>query len=720
MLNPPTVPQRPHAITRHGDTRVDPYYWLMDRENEEVLSHLRAENEYLAQEIAPLKALEDELFNEIKDRVAETDISVPVRKGAWWYFERTREGFSYPISARVPASGDDLTPPVIDPATTLVGEQVILDENVEAGSSEFFSVGVLALSPDDDWVAVGTDVDGDERHHVTVRPLAGQDPVDDTLDDVSYGFVWANDSRHFFYTRVDEAMRPWQIWRHELNTGAENDVLVYQEDDVQYVVGVGRSRDDTMIVVMMSSSMTSEVRYLDANDPTAPLVVLERRRQGIEYGVEHFTDAQGRGWWLKMTNEGATDFRVVARLVVGGEWREIVPERAGCRLDGVDAFHSFLALCERENGCAGVRLVPTLSGEDPFGEALIERSSLVDGGVFPNTVAISSNPNYDTTQLRVLITSLTTPRLIADVVVTSGEVLVRKQQQVLGGYDESKYVTGRLWVRASDDVDVPVSVVARRDVVNVADDDTLEARRPSPLLLYGYGSYELSIDPAFSSLLLSLLDRGVIFAVAHVRGGGEMGRSWYEMGRLAQKPTTFSDFVTVARWLVREGWTTHEQLAARGASAGGLLMGAVMNADPELFHAVVAEVPFVDVVTTMLDDSLPLTAGEWEEWGNPHASATSYRTMKSYSPYDNVRADVDGEAVVYPHVYATGGLNDSRVGFWEPTKWVLALRDANAANRVVLKMELGAGHSGMSGRYDAWRDEAQVLAWLLTEIAPTT
>ena len=720
VLNPPTAAQRPHAITRHGDTRVDPYYWLMDRESEEVLSYLRAENEYLAQELAPLKTLEDELFSEIKNRVEETDISVPVRKGAWWYFERTREGLSYPISARVPASGGDLTPPIIDPATILAGEQVILDENVEAGNSEYFSVGVLALSPDDDWVAVGTDFNGNERHHVTVRPLAGQSPVDDELDDASYGFAWANDSRHFFYTRIDEATRPWQLWRHELGTSALSDVLVYQEDDAQYIVSVGRSRDDAMIVVMLISSMTSEVRYVAASEPTSPLLMLEERRHGIEYGVEHFTDAKGRGWWLKITNEGATDFRLVARLVAGGEWREIVPERAGCRLDGVDAFQSFFALSERENACAAVRLVATLAGDDPFGEGLIGRSSLVEGGVFPNTVAISSNPNYDTSQLRVLITSLTTPRFIADVVVASGELIVRKQQQVLGGYDESKYVTGRLWVTASDEVAVPVSVVARRDVVNVREDGTLEARSPSPVFLYGYGSYEISMDPAFSSIRLSLLDRGVIYAIAHVRGGGEMGRSWYEMGRLAQKPTTFSDFVVVARRLIDAGWTTREQLAARGASAGGLLMGAVMNTDPELFRAIVAEVPFVDVVTTMLDDSLPLTAGEWEEWGNPDASATSYRTMKSYSPYDNVRAEVDGAPLVYPHLFASGGLNDSRVGFWEPAKWVLALRAANLANRAVLKTEMGAGHSGVSGRYDAWRDEAQVLAWVLHEITATS
>ncbi|MFZ0768764.1 MAG: S9 family peptidase [Acidimicrobiales bacterium] len=721
MPKPPAAPQRPHAITRHGDTRIDPYYWLMDRENEEVLSLLRAENEYLEAELAPLKTLEDELFEEIKSRVEETDISVPVRKGRWWYFVRTREGLNYSISARVPVIGDDLTPPVIDPERTLEDEQVILDENLEAEGHDFLSVGVLALSPDERWVAVGTDFEGSEKHHVNVRPMAGQLPIDDELDDVYYGFAWANDNRHFFYTRVDEAMRPWQLWRHELGTKSSDDILVYQEDDAQYTVSVGRSRDDLMIVVILNSSMTSEVRYVAADEPTAALNLLEERRHGIEYGVEHFVDSQGHAWWLKMTNEGATDFRLLARPVLGGEWREIVPERSGCRLDGVDAFASFLALSERENGCAAVRLVPLLSGDDPFGESMIERSALVEGGAFPNTVVLTSNPNFDTPQLRVLITSLITPRLVADVVVESGELIVRKQQKVLGGYDESSYVTGRLWVTASDHVRVPVSVVARRDLVKVNDDGSIEPRQPSPFLLYGYGSYEISIDPSFSSLRLSLLDRGVIFAIAHIRGGGEMGRSWYEMGRLAQKPTTFSDFIAVARALIDTGWTSAAQLAIRGGSAGGLLMGAVMNDAPELFRAVVAEVPFVDVVTTMLDDSLPLTTGEWEEWGNPDASATSYRTMKSYSPYDNVRATKeDGTAVVYPRVFASGGLNDSRVGFWEPAKWALQLRDANRENYVVLKMEMGAGHSGVSGRYDAWRDEAQVLAWLLNEVNSTS
>jgi len=691
----------------------------MDRDSEEVLGHLRAENEYLDDVLAPLKALEDELFEEIKARIEETDISVPVRKGNWWYFERTREGLNYPISARVPVVGDDLTPPVIDPTTTLEDEQVILDENEEVGDCDYLSVGVLAVSPDESWVAVGTDFTGDERHHVTVRPLAGQAPIPDELDDVYYGFAWALDSRHFFYTRVDSAMRPWQLWRHELETPQAHDVLVYQEDDAQYTVSVGRSRDDRMIVASLGSSMTTETRYVPADRPTDELEIFEPRRHGIEYGVEHFSDVDGRGWWLKITNEGATDFRLLARPVDRREWREIVPERAGCRLDGVDAFSTFLALSEREEGSAAVRVVPLVPGADPFGERLIERSRLVEGRSTPSTVVLSANPNFETSQLRVMITSLVTPRLVADVVVSSGQVIVRKQQRVLGGYQEAEYVTGRLWVTASDGVRVPVSIVARHGLVHVAEDGSLEATAPAPLLLYGYGSYEISSDPTFSSLRLSLLDRGVLFAIAHVRGGGEMGRSWYEMGRLAQKPTTFSDFVAVAQWLVDQGWTSADRLAARGGSAGGLLMGAAMNLAPELFRAVVAEVPFVDVVTTMLDDSLPLTIGEFEEWGDPGASPTSYRTMVGYSPYDNVRSlSESGEPVRYPNLFVTGGLNDSRVGFWEPAKWALRLRDANAANRVLLKTELGAGHSGVSGRYDAWRDEAKIGAWLLNEITP--
>jgi oligopeptidase B len=719
MPTPPRAAQRPYSIVRHGDTRVDPYYWLMERESEEVLTHLRAENSYLAETFVPLKPLENELFEEIKSRIEETDISVPVLHGAWWYFERTHEGLDYAFSCRVASQPGDFTPPQIDPNSTLEGEQVILDENLEAQGHDFLSVGVLMVSPDDRWVAVGTDFEGNERHHVTIRPLVGQEPLFDELDDVYYGFAWANDSQHFFYTRVDSAMRPWQLWRHQLGTASKTDVLVYQEDDAQYNVSVGHSRDEAVIVIQVGSSTTTELRFIDANRPTDDFTLLEARRHGIEYGLEHFIDARGTSWWLKVTNENATDFRLLARRVQDTTWTELIGERPGSRLDGVDAFKSFLAISERHEGCSAVRLAPILEGDDPFGTDLLERSRFVEGDASPSTVALSANATYDTTQVRVMITSLVTPRMVADVVVGTGEVIVRKQQQVLGGYDPSQYTTGRLWVSASDGVKIPVSVVAKRDLVDVDESGELHAKAPAPLLLYGYGSYEISIDPAFSSLRLSLLDRGAIFAIAHVRGGGEMGRSWYEMGKLAQKPTTFSDFVRVARELIERRWTSPEQLAARGGSAGGLLMGAAMNLAPELFHCVVAEVPFVDALTTMLDETLPLTIGEWEEWGNPDASANAYRTMKSYSPYDNVTATNDDASVRrYPDVFAAGGLNDSRVGFWEPAKWVLKLRDANPANVAYLKTEMGAGHGGPSGRYDAWRDEAQILAFILHEITP--
>ena len=712
----PSVPQRPHPITRHGDTREDPYYWLMDRDDPEVLEHLRAENDFLASSLQHLAPLEAQLFDEIKRRIEETDISVPVRRGAWWYFERTREGLNYPISCRVPVTDGDSTPPVVDPLVAFAGEQVILDENLEAQGHDFLSVGVLDVSPDDRWVAVGVDFDGDERHRVTVRPLTDAEPLADTLDDVYYGFAWSRDSDYFFYTRVDDAMRPWQVWRHRLGSEANEDVLVYQEDDAQFTVSVGRSRDDEVIVVSIASSTTTEVRYLLADRPTEPLEVLEARRPGIEYGVEHLIAADGTRWWLKITNEDATDFRLLGRPIEDNAWRELIAHRPGTRIDGVDAFSTCLAISEREDGCATVRIVP-LDPAASFDADLLGHSWLVDGVDRPSTVSLGVNPTFGTDTLRVAITSMVTPNFIADVDLASHELLVRKRQIVRGGYDRDSYVTGRHWVEASDGQRIPVSIVARRDVVRLNEDGTISPNGPAPLLLYGYGSYEISIDPGFSSIRLSLLERGVIFAIAHVRGGGEMGRSWYEMGKLAQKPTTFSDFVAVARDLITTGWTEPRRLAIRGGSAGGLLMGAVMNLAPELFRCVVAEVPFVDALTTMLDASLPLTVGEWEEWGDPDASATTYRTMKSYSPYDNVRAtNEDGSVRVYPHLFAAGGLNDSRVGFWEPAKWVLKLRDANADNVAYLKTELGAGHGGPSGRYDAWHDEALILAFIISEI----
>jgi oligopeptidase B len=698
----------------HGDTRVDPYYWLMDRENPEVIAHLEAENAYAAEQLAPHAALTETIFQEIKSRVDETDTSVPYRIRNWWYFERTTEGLEYPTSCRVPVR-DANEVPTIEPGVLLEGEQIVLDENLEAGDSDFLSVGILALAPNDQYVAVGTDFEGAERHSVTFRSLTGADAPRDVLTDVYYGFAWSSTSTHVFYTRVDAAMRPWQLWRHEVGTDSVNDVLLHQEDDQRFTVSVDRSRDDRAIIVSINSSMTSEVRWLPADQPEAPLVLLEERRSGIEYGVDHYVDAHGVEWWLKVTNEDATDFRLLARRTDAAQWDEVLAHRPGNRLDGLEVYAGYLVTSERVDGAASVRVIPVPNG---LSGDILATSWVIDGEASPSTIMLAPTPEFDSTWVRVVVTSLTTPRYVADINMATREAIVRKRQHIPSGYLATDYVTWREWVTASDGVRIPVSMVARRDAVDCAT-TTPRPLRAAPLVLYGYGSYEISIDPAFSVARLSLLDRGVIFAIAHIRGGGEMGRAWYEMGRLAQKPTTFSDFVRVARHLVAEGWSDPARLACRGGSAGGLLVGATINLAPELFCAAVAEVPFVDCLTTMLDPSLPLTAGEWEEWGNPIESPTVYRTMKSYSPYDNVvGTNDDGSLRTYPHLYVAGGLNDSRVGFWEPAKWALKLRDANPDNHVLVRTEMGAGHGGPSGRYDAWRDEARILAWLLNELSP--
>ena len=717
MPHAPRPAQRPHAITHHGDERIDPYFWLREKTNPEVLAHLEAENAYRAAMLEDQQPLRETLFAEFKAHIEETDISVPVRRGNFWYYERTVEGLSYGIACRLPVDSDDRTPPVIDPTSPPANEQIILDENLEAEGHDFLSVGVFSVSPDERWVAIGVDTAGDELHRVTIRPLAGQAPLADELIDVSYGFTWSAGSDYCFYTRVDSALRPHQIWRHQLGTDTSADVLVYEEHDGEFNVAIGRSFDNQVLYLVMNSSMTSEVRVLDAATPTGDFQVIAPRVPGVEVDIEHFSRPAGGAWWIKTTNEDAKDFRALARPEAGGLWREIIPHRPGVRLEGIVAFSTFFVVVERLEGCPSVRIIPALDGDDPFGDDFIARGHVVDPGQSPASVFLSANGDYTTPLLRVQMASMVTPRLVADVNVQTGERIVRKQQTVKGGYDESAYVTGRLWVTASDGVAVPVTVVAKRGVLNREADGSLRAPAAAPTLLYGYGSYEASTDPYFSAIRLSLLDRGVIFAIAHVRGGGEMGRAWYEMGRLEQKATSFSDFVAVARSLVTTGWTTPSQLGIRGGSAGGLLVGAAMNLAPELFQCVLADVPFVDVVTTMLDASLPLTVGEWEEWGNPEASATSYRIMKGYSPYDNVTAvNPDGSVRRYPHLFATVGLNDSRVGYWEATKWVAKIRDMNPENVAILDVKMDNGHGGPSGRYDAWRDEAASLAFFLTEV----
>jgi len=680
-------------LEAHGDVRIDDWYWLADKEDPAVIEHLVAENTYTEAVTAATADLRDQLFNEMVARIEETDLSVPARKGRWLYYSRTVEGSSYGIHCRRPAgTGDEAEG----------DEEVILDENLLAEGHDYFAIGNLAISPDHRWLAYSTDTSGGERYTMRFRDLDNGDESTESLGDTSYGVAWANDNATVFFVRVDEAMRPHQLWRHQVGTDPSGDVLVYEESDERYYLGVGRTKDDRYILCGLDSKVTSEVRVLSADDPGGQFTVIEPRRQGIEYSVDHDRgdpDKGRQGRFLIVTNDGAEDFRLMAApddAPGRTSWTEVNPAREGIRLDAVDPFANHLVVYEREDGETRIRVIDAVTGV----------STPVDQPETPSTVWGGANPEYDSTTLRYEYTSLVTPRSVFDLDLETGQLELRKRQPVLGDFDPNRYTTERRWARAEDGTRVPISLVYRTEMV--------AAGAGAPCLLYGYGSYEASMDPTFSSLRLSLLDRGFVFAIAHVRGGGEMGRRWYEDGKFLSKPNTFSDFVACARTLVDEGWTSPDRLVARGGSAGGLLMGAVANLAPDLFRAIVAEVPFVDCLTTILDDTLPLTVLEWEEWGNPVEDPEVYAVMKAYSPYDNVRSvDQDGEAVRYPDILATGGLSDPRVGFWEPAKWVAKLRTANPENRVLLKTEMEAGHGGPSGRYDAWKDEAFVYAFIL-------
>lgn len=696
-LASPVAERRPVTLEAHGDVRTDDWFWLRDKDDPAVVAHLEAENAYTAAAMAGTVPLQESLYAEMVARIQETDLSVPVRKGPWHYFSRSLEGSSYGIHCRRPADGPG------------DAEQVLLDENVLAEGHDYFSLGNFAVSPDHRWLAYSTDTTGGERYTMRFRDLQTGEESPESIADTSYGSAWANDNSTLFYVRVDEAMRPFQLWRHVVGTDPAADVLVLEEPDDHFYLGVGRTKDDRFVLCGLDSKVTSEVLVLDADDPTGAFAVVEPRRHGVEYSVDHDRGDPTTGRaprFLIVTNDGAEDFRLMQAPEDApgrAHWTEVLPARPGVRLDAVDPFARHLAVYEREGGETRIRVIDHATGT----------ATPVAQPESPSTVWGESNPEYDSTVLRYGYTSLATPRSVYDLDLVSGTLTLLKRQPVLGDFDPARYRTVRRWATAPDGTQVPLSLVYRPDLV--VDPDGADAvPGGAPCLLYGYGSYEASMDPTFSSLRLSLLDRGFIFAIAHVRGGGELGRHWYEDGKFAAKPHTFSDFVACARHLVDGGWTSPDRLAARGGSAGGLLMGAVANLAPDLFRAIVAEVPFVDCLTTILDETLPLTVLEWEEWGNPVEDPAIYDVMKSYSPYDNVRAaGPTGDPVRYPDILATAGLSDPRVGFWEPAKWVAKLRAANPENRALLKTEMGAGHGGPSGRYDAWKDEAFVYAFVL-------
>jgi len=693
-VTPPVAPRRPTTLRAHGDERVDDWFWLRNRDDPEVRSYLEAENTYTRKVMAPTEALQRQIFDEIKGRVQETDASAPVRKGPYEYFSRTVEGRQYGIQCRRPAGTPGLPDPFETPGSS-PGEEVLLDQNVLAEGHDYFALGGFAVSPDHSRLAYSVDTSGGERYELRFRDLTTGDDLPDVIPDVYYGLAWANDDRTCFYVRPDAAMRPWQVWRHRLGTTATYDDLVYQEDDDRFYAGVGRTRTGRYVVIAVGSKITSESWFVDADEPREPPRVVEPRREGVEYDVEHHSSPERGDRFFVVTNDdGAENFKLMVTPVdqpARDHWREVVPHRDEVRLEGVDAFADHIVLSERAGGL----------------ERIVVRRFIDDEShvvAMPDPVysaGVGANPEFDTGTLRFEYTSLVAPISSYDYDLEARERTLVKRQPV-PGYDPDAYESHRMWATAPDGVRVPVSVVHRR---RLAHDGT------APGLLYGYGSYEISIDPSFSAARVSLLERGVVFAIAHIRGGGELGRRWYEDGKLEHKPNTFTDFVACAEHLIAEGYVAPERLAARGGSAGGLLMGAVVNLRPDLFRAVVAEVPFVDSLTTILDETLPLTVTEWEEWGNPVADPEIYKVMKSYAPYDNV------EAKDYPAMLVTGGLNDPRVSYWEPAKWVAKLRTTKTDdNPLLLKTEMGAGHAGPSGRYDAWRDEALVLAFLLTQL----
>ncbi|GGK81226.1 protease [Sphaerisporangium melleum] len=674
---PPVAKKIPVERTHHGDTVIDEYAWLTDKEDPDTVAYLEAENAFTEASTSHLSELRERIFQEIKGRTLETDLSVPTRKGGWWYYSRTEEGKQYGIQCRLAATGD--TPPELKAGEPLEGEQVILDGNKLAGDRPFFAVGTSAVCPDGDTLAYSTDFSGNERFTLRFKRLDTGELLDDEIPGIFYGGAWSADGTAFFYTMIDEAWRPYRVYRHIIGTSAEQDVLVYEEEDERFWVGIGLSRSERYLVLSAGSKITSEVRVLDADYPTGEFKLVRPRRTGVEYAIDHAGDH-----FLVLHNENARNFELASAPVDDpAAWTPLIPHREDTRLLDVDAFSDHTVVHFRRDGLTGIRVLP--SDGEPYEISFPEPI---------HTAEPAGNPEFHTGRLRLGYTSMVTPPSVYDYDLATRELILLKRRPVLGGYDPADYEQFRSWASAEDGTRIPISIVMRKGT-----------ERPAPTVLYGYGSYETSIDPTFSVARLSLLDRGFVFAIAHVRGGGELGRRWYEEGKLTLKKNTFSDFVAAARHMKKSGWSS--EIIARGGSAGGLLMGAATNLAPEAFTGVVAEVPFVDALNTILDPSLPLTVIEWDEWGDPLHNADVYEYMKSYSPYENV----DDRA--YPPILAITSLNDTRVLYHEPAKWIARLRATAKGGPFLLKTEMGAGHGGRSGRYDAWREEAFTLAWII-------
>ena len=701
----PSAARRPRTRSHHGHSFDDPYEWLRDKDDPEVIAYLEAENAYAEDRTSHLASVRRSIYDEIRSRTQETDASVAVGSGPWWYYTRMVEGGAYGIHARSPRVPGGQRPD-LSSGRPVPDEQVLLDADALGAERDYFAIGAFSVSADHRTLAYSIDLSGDERFDLVVVDLETGSVRDASIRGVGYGAELTTDGSTVYVTRVDDAWRPHEVWRYRVGSGsadgAASGELVLREDDERFWLGIGASRDDRFIQIALGSKTTSEHWLIDASDPAARPRCVAERREGVEYDVEVAADrllivhnADNRNSdlaWAPVSSRSHED------------WRPLLQSAPGERFTSADAFGHHVVLSLRSAGLTALRL--------------LERDDTVDAGwrlgrdlTFEeeiHTVGLGDNAEVDTESVLVVYESYLTPRTVLEIDLRTDQREVLRRVPVLGDYDPTAYVQRRLWVSAPDGVKVPISLVTRAGV---------EPDGTHPGFLTAYGSYEHSHDPYFSIPRLSLLDRGVSFAVAHVRGGGEMGREWYEQGRLSHKRNTFTDFVAVARHLVDSGWVAADRLAASGGSAGGLLIGAAVNLAPDAFRVVHADVPFVDALTTILDPSLPLTVVEWEEWGNPLHDPEVYAYMRSYTPYENI------VAADYPAVLATTSLNDTRVYFVEPAKWVAALRatvtNDPATRPILLRTEMVAGHGGRSGRYAAWEQTAWEWAFILDQLGAT-
>jgi oligopeptidase B len=681
MPAPPVAPRKPHAITQHSHTRSDDYFWLRERDNPEVLAYLQAENAYTEAMMAHTQALQQQLFLEMKGRIKETDMSAPEKDGEFVYYGREVAGKQYSIRCRKRAQPDAI-------------EEMLLDENTLAEGHAYFRVGLFEVSPDHRWLAYATDTDGDEVYTLHIKNLETGEVLPERIPNVYYSAEWADDNRTLFYTVLDEAKRPYKVFRHIAGADPTEDLEVFHEPDTQFFVNIGKSSSKRYLIITLSAFDNGEVHTLRADQPDGAFTCFHPRQKGVEYTLDHHAADGQSGRFFIHTNEDALNFKLMTASEddpARDNWREFLPNRPDVYLEFKLLFKDYIVRFERESGMRRVRITDA-RGQNEREVAFPEPAYAVHP---------MGNREFDAHTLRFAYQSMVTPWQVVDYDLRTGAWAVMKAQEIPSSYERSQYRTERLEAIAPDGKRVPISLAYKADT-------PLDGS--APLLLYGYGSYGASMEPWFSTRILSLLDRGVIYAIAHIRGGAEMGRAWYEDGRLLHKRNTFTDFIACAEHLVAQRYTSPKRLAAWGASAGGLLIGAITNMRPDLFKAVVAEVPFVDVINTMSDASIPLTAGEWDQWGNP-ANKTYFDYMLSYSPYDNI------EAKAYPDILAIAGLNDPRVQYWEPAKWAAKLRATKTDdNWLLLKTHMSEGHGGASGRYDALKEEAFTYAFLLDRL----